>query len=247
MNVKMKENKYDNEQFFAKYSEMERSKKGLQGAGEWSELQKILPEFQGKKVLDLGCGYGWHCKYAADNGAEFVIGTDISQKMLEIAEQKNHARQIKYQCSAMEDLNFLEETFDVVLSSLAFHYVKDFEQMVKRIATWIKTGGEFVFSVEHPVFTAYGTQDWYYDADGNILHFPIDNYYYEGKREAIFLGENVIKYHRTLTTYLNTLLQNGFTFQHIIEPQPPEEMMGIPGMKDEMRRPMMLLISVRKI
>lgn len=103
-----------------------------------------------------------------------------------------------------------------------------------------------MFSVEHPIFTAYGTQDWYYDNNGNILHFPVDNYYYEGQREAIFLGENIIKYHRTLTTYLNTLLQMNFELQHIIEPQPPEEMMDIPGMKDEMRRPMMLLVSAKK-
>ena len=81
----------------------------------------------------------------------------------------------------------------------------------------MKEGGKFIFSVEHPVFTSYGSQDWYYDEDGNILHFPVDNYY-EGKREAIFLGEKVIKYHRTLTTYLNCLLQNGFELKHIIEP-----------------------------
>ena len=242
----MKENKYDDERFFEKYSKMERSRKGLQGAGEWSELQKILPDFHGKRVLDLGCGYGWHCKYAVDNGAFFVLGTDISQKMLETAKKKNSDQQIEYQCIAMEDLDFPAETFDVVISSLAFHYVEDFASLIKNISTWLKQGGEFVFSVEHPVFTSYGTQDWYYDKNGSILHFPVDNYYYEGKREAIFLGEKVTKYHRTLTTYLNTLLQNGFIFQHIIETQPPEEMMSIAGMKDEMRRPMMLLVSVRK-
>ena len=60
------------------------------------------------------------------------------------------------------------------------------------------------------------------------------------------MGEKVIKYHRTLTTYLNTLLQNGFILQHIIEPQPPKNMMHMDGMKDEMRRPMMLLVSARK-
>lgn len=242
----MKENKYDNELFFKKYSEMERSKKGLRGAGEWAELQKILPDFNRKRVLDLGCGYGWHCKYAVDSGASYVLGIDISEKMLKVAEQKNNDKHIDYQCIAMEDLNFPVETFDIVLSSLAFHYVKDFEGLVKNISTYIKQGGEFVFSVEHPVFTSYGTQDWYYDDDGNILHFPVDNYYYEGKREAVFLGEKVIKYHRTLTTYVNILLKNGFTIQHIIEPQPPKEMMNIAGMKDEMRRPMMLLISARK-
>lgn len=225
---------------------MARSKKGLQGAGEWSELQKILPDFHGKTVLDLGCGYGWHCKYAVDNGAGYVLGTDISHKMLETAKEINSAPQIDYRRIAMEDLNFSDNTFDVVLSSLAFHYVKDFEPLIQNISKWIKKGGEFVFSVEHPVFTAYGTQDWYYDAEGNILHFPVDNYYYEGRRKAVFLGEQVIKYHRTLTTYLNTLLQNGFELRHIIEPQPPEEMMDIEGMKNEMRRPMMLLVSATR-
>lgn len=143
----------------------------------------------------------------------------------------------------MEDLEFPDNTFDIVLSSLAFHYVKDFEILVSRISRWTVQGGNFVFSAEHPVFTASGSQDWYYDAEGNILHFPVDNYYYEGEREAVFLGERVIKYHRTLTTYLNTLLVNGFELRNIIEPQPPEEMLGITGMKDEMRRPMMVIVS----
>ena len=243
----MKENKYDEEQFFKKYSEMERSKKGLEGAGEWHELQKILPDFHDKKVLDLGCGYGWHCKYAANHGAASVLGIDISHKMLNIAKQKNKDEKTEYQCIAMEDLDFEEASFDVIISSLAFHYVKDFESLANNISKWLKQGGEFVFSVEHPVFTSYGTQDWYYDENGNILHFPVDNYYYEGKREAVFLGEKVIKYHRTLTTYLNTLLQKGFMLQHIIEPKPPQSMMHLEGMKDEMCRPMMLLLSFKKL
>lgn len=238
----MKENRYNDEEFFMKYGEMGRSKEGLKGAGEWSELQKILPDFHGKKVLDLGCGYGWHCKYAIEKGADYVLGTDI----FTIAKEKNADPGIDYQCIAMEDLIFSAETFDVVMSSLAFHYVKDFEALAANISQWLKKEGEFVFSVEHPVFTSYGTQDWYYDEDGNILHFPVDNYYYQGKRDAVFLGEHVTKYHRTLTTYLNRLLQNGFEFQHIIEPQPPKDMQDLEEMKNEMRRPMMLLISAKK-
>lgn len=242
----MKENKYDDEQFFEKYSQMLRSQKGLTGAGEWSELQKLLPDFEGRTVLDLGCGYGWHCKYAAEHGAAAVLGTDISRKMLEKARQINAAPQIEYRRGAMEDLRFTDASFDVVLSSLAFHYVRDFTPLVQRISGWLRSGGSFVFSVEHPVFTAYGTQDWFYDKNGNILHFPVDNYYYEGIREAVFLGEKVTKYHRTLTTYLDTLLQNGFLLRHVVEPQPPAEMLHLEGMKDEMRRPMMLLVSAVK-
>lgn len=242
----MKENKYDSEKFFAKYSEMNRSKNGLQGAGEWSELRKILPDFARKRVLDLGCGYGWHCKYALEKGAAYVLGTDISHNMLEVAQRVNAAEGIKYQCAAMEDLDFPDAAFDIVLSSLAFHYVNDFVPLVCSISRWLKRGGEFVFSVEHPVFTAAGSQDWYRDKEGAILHFPVDNYYYEGRREALFLGEKVLKYHRTLMTYMNTLLRNGFEIQHVTEPQPPENMMHLPDMRDEMRRPMMLLVSARK-
>lgn len=238
----MKENKYDDERFFVKYSEMERSQKGLEGAGEWSELQKLLPSFDQKRVLDLGCGYGWHCKYAAQNGAKSVLGIDISEKMLAEARSKNTHPQIEYVCSAMEDLRFEENSFDVVISSLAFHYIEDFKALAEKISKWTSCGGHFVFSVEHPVFTAYGSQDWYYAPDGNILHFPVDSYFYEGKRDAVFLGERVTKYHRTLTTYLNTLLENGFELQNIVEPQPPKSMMHLPGMADEMRRPMMLIV-----
>lgn len=242
----MKENKYDNNIFFEKYSQMSRSKKGLAGAGEWGALEKLLPDFKGKRVLDLGCGYGWHCIYAIENGASSVVGIDISHKMLEVAKEKNDSAQIEYKCCAIEDIDFPVKSFDIIISSLAFHYVKDYETLIKRIYGILKADGHLVFTVEHPIFTAYGNQDWYYNENGEILHFPVDNYYYEGKRTAMFLGEEVIKYHRTLTTYVNALLNNGFRIEQVIEPQPPENMMDIPGMKDEMRRPMMLIISAIK-
>ena len=242
----MKENKYDNDVFFEKYSRMDRSKVGLSGAGEWSELQKLLPDFNGKRVLDLGCGYGWHCIYAAQHGAAYVLGTDISEKMLSVAIGKTNQENMEYRRSAMEDLSFPDKSFDVVISSLAFHYIEDYSALTEKIYRWLTPGGSFVFSVEHPVFTAYGTQEWYYGENGEILHFPVDNYYYEGKRQAVFLGETVTKYHRTLTTYINTLLTRGFRLRHIVEPMPPEEILELPGMRDEMRRPMMLLAACIK-
>jgi len=239
----MKQNIYDTKAFFEKYSQMGRSVKGLAGAGEWKTLEKMLPDFKGKRVLDLGCGFGWHCQYALEHGAKSVVGVDISEKMLAVAKVKT-SNKIKYICKPLEDLEFRKESFDVVVSSLTFHYLESFEDIAKKVNTWLTEKGDFVFSAEHPVFTAYGTQDWYRDDEGKILHFPVDNYFTEGKRDANFLGETVIKYHKTLTTYLNGLLQNGFEITGIVEPQPSPE--HLEKMKDDLRRPMMLVVSAKK-
>lgn len=244
----MKQNKYDDEIFFEKYSEMDRSKKGLSGAGEWETLKQLLPDFTNKKVLDLGCGYGWHCSYAIEKGAKHVIGIDISEKMLQVAKEKNNHESIEYMQGTIEDIDFDENEFDIILSSLALHYIEDYASVVEKVKKVLKPNGIFIFSAEHPDFTAEGSQNWYYNDNNEILHFPLDNYFIEGKRKAIFLGEEVIKYHRTLTTYVNTLLESGFRLLRLVEPQPSAELLeNVEGMKDELRRPMMLIISAENI
>lgn len=162
---------------------------------------------------------------------------DIKRVIFSYMELKNYLNIL------IEELDFSKTGVDALDIDIINNKVQIFPEKIYRI---LKSGGKLVFTVEHPVFTAYGTQDWHYNEKGEILHFPVDNYYYEGKRTAVFLGEKVTKYHRTLTTYLNTLLSNGFIINHIVEPQPPENMMDIPGMQDEMRRPMMLIVSANK-
>lgn len=243
----MKENKYDNPAFFDQYEKMLRSQLGLEGAGEWHALKNMLPDFKEKNVLDLGCGFGWHCRYAIETGAKSVVGIDISEKMLTKAKEINNLEGIQYERKALEDVSYPEHTFDIILSSLTLHYVESFDILVQNIHRWLTSGGHFIFSVEHPVFTAEGSQDWIYDTNGHKTCWPVDRYFIEGKRNTTFLGENVIKYHRTLTSYLNTLLKQGFSIKEIIEPEPnPEMLKEIPEMKEELRRPMMLLISAEK-
>jgi len=242
----MKENKYDEPLFFRKYSQMQRSVKGLEGAGEWSTLKSILPDFKDKRVLDLGCGFGWHCVYAAEQGAEAVTGIDVSEKMLDRAKTLTNARNIEYRCISIEDYEYPENSFDATISSLALHYVKSFEDICAKVRKCLTVGGDFIFSVEHPVFTAQGRQEWVCDDAGEHLHWPVDGYFCEGGRTARFLDEDVIKYHRTLTSYVNGLLNHGFEIIDLREPIPPNELLDIPGMKDELRRPMMLIISAKK-
>ena len=238
---------YDREAFFQKYSQMDRSVKGLQGAGEWPALEKMLPDFEGKTVLDLGCGFGWHCRHAVQHGAAQVTGVDISKKMLEKAQTLNGGPRITYMLCSIEDAAFQPEAFDVAFSSLAFHYIADFKALSAKVFGWLKKGGAFVFSVEHPVFTAEGSQQWVHGADGKPLYWPVDRYFIEGARTATFLGETMTKYHRTLTTYVEDLRGAGFELTGLAEPQPvPETLDTVPGMRDELRRPMMLILSCRK-
>jgi len=243
----MKENKYDEDKFFDAYSRMHRSIHGLKAAGEWPALKRLFPDFMGKRVLDIGCGYGWHTAYAAEQGASHVLGIDISERMIEAARQKNNYPNIQYLLVAMEDLDFDIGSFDVVISSLALHYTHDFGGICRKVHKSLADGGSFIFSVEHPIFTAHGLQDWIYDEDGFICHWPVDRYFAQGRRDTVFLGEKVVKYHRTISDYVKGLREAGFALMEIVEPQPTEEVLkNEPDMLNELRRPMMLLMAGRK-
>ena len=242
----MKENKYDNEIFFEKYSQMERSKKGLPGAGEWETLKALLPDFQGQRLLDLGCGYGWHCKYAAENGAKQILGIDLSENMIREAKKKNNDPKIKYEVCGLDNFSYPKNTFDCVVSNLVLHYINDLDEIYKKVYRTLKPGGTFIFNIEHPIFTGSVNQEWIYGSDGSIQYWPIDNYFYTGERQTNFLGKEVAKQHHTLTQILMGLIKTGFQLEAVQEAVPPPEMMDIPGMSDELRRPMMLLVKCKK-
>jgi SAM-dependent methyltransferase len=204
----VKQNKYSEPEFFAEYSRMLRSIHGLAAAMEWAAFRALLPDLHDKRVLDLGCGFGWHCRYVHERGATKVVGIDISEKMLERARTTTNAPAIKYHRCAIEDVDFPANEFDIVINSLALHYVESFDRVCDKIHHCLTPNGLFLFSVEHPIFTTLPAQDWYYSPTGERLHWPIDNYQREGRRQTSWLTENVIKYHRTMATYVNMLIQS---------------------------------------
>jgi len=243
----MKQNKYDDPRFFANYSQMARSIGGLDAAGEWPAFRALLPRLRDKKVLDLGCGFGWHCRYVREQQARWVLGIDISEKMVARARERTNDAAIEYRQLAIEDIDFPAGEFDVVVSSLALHYVQHFDIVCRKVHHSLVSGGNFVLSVEHPIFTALAAQDWYHGPLGERLHWPIDHYQDEGLRQARFLDHDVVKYHRTVATYLNTVINSGFTLTRLSEPQPTQAMLDKhPDMQDENRRPMFLLIAAVK-
>jgi SAM-dependent methyltransferase len=244
----MKQNKYDDPEFFANYSKMQRSVGGLENAGEWPAFRSLLPDLRGKRLLDLGCGFGWHCRYARQQQARLVVGVDLSEKMLARAKAADSdALGIDYRRSAIEDVNFPADGFDVVISSLALHYVERFDVVCQNVHRFLDGEGIFVFSVEHPMFTALATQQWCFGPNAERLHWPVDNYQLEGLRHTQWMADDVVKYHRTVATYVNTLIAFGFSITKLLEPQPtPETLAQYPDWVDECRRPMFLLIAAVK-
>ena len=83
-------------------------------------LKSCYPLFKISSVLDLGCGFGWHCVYAINQGAKSVVGVDISERMLEQARKKTQSSLIEYICMPKEDFEANANRFDIVLSSLLF-------------------------------------------------------------------------------------------------------------------------------
>ena len=238
-------NEYDNNTFFHAYAKMARSQQGLSAAGEWHQLKPLFPPLQGKRVLDLGCGYGWHCKFSVEQGAIQVLGIDASRKMIAEAERRNYDRRIVYQICGIEEYEYPAHTWDCVISNLALHYVEHLPQIFQKVHRTLTPGGTFLFNIEHPVFTAGVGQDWVYAEDGTPRYWPVDNYFFPGARKTHFLGCDVVKQHHTLTQILMGLLHHGFELEAVEEAEPPAEMMGTQGMEHELRRPMMLLVKAR--
>jgi SAM-dependent methyltransferase len=169
---------------------------------------------------------------------------DLSERMLDAARARTDDPGITYLRASLEEFEPPAASFDLVASSLALHYIADYPRLVRRVATCLVPGGRFAFSVEHPIFTAHGTADWHAALDGTRLHWPLDRYRDEGERRTHWFVDGVVKYHRTVETYVNTLLDAGLTLARLEEPEAePAALAEHPEWHDERRRPPFLLLA----
>jgi ubiquinone/menaquinone biosynthesis C-methylase UbiE len=242
----MTQNIYDNDEFFTGYSRLPRSVHGLDGAPEWPALRALLPDVRGATVLDLGCGFGWFCRWAREAGAAQVTGMDVSENMLTRARAEGGAPVITYVKADLESLTLPQAAYDLVYSSLALHYVQKLDALMGHVYTALKPGAALVVSVEHPMMTAPAHAVWSVDPDGRKT-WPVSCYLEEGARETDWLTKGVIKQHRTIATYLNMLLGLGFDIRRVVEWGPsPEQIAAHPDFAPERERPPFLLLSARK-
>jgi SAM-dependent methyltransferase len=241
----MTQNIYDNDDFFAGYAKMKRSEDGLAGAPEWPSMAAMLPDLTGLSVLDLGCGFGWFCRHAKEKGAGSVVGVDVSEKMLARAVETSDPA-IRYVRGDLDVFTLEPNTFNVVYSSLAFHYLTNLDALMAEIAKALVPGGRLVFSVEHPMFTAPAEPNWLTTAAGRKA-WPVDSYLKEGPRTTNWLAPGVIKQHRTIATYLNLLWRNQLAVFHVEEWGPTDAQIAAwPALAEERERPIFLLIGATR-
>ncbi len=242
----MTQNIYDKSDFFVAYSRLARSVEGLDGAPEWPTLRALLPDLRERRILDLGCGFGWFCRWARQQGAAYVLGIDVSAKMLARAKAFATDQAIDYLRGDLERLELPPTPFDLAYSSLAFHYLENLGELIGRVSRSLTPGGSLVFSVEHPMFTAPIRPGWSSGADGRKT-WPVSAYLDEGPRSTDWLTSGVIKQHRTVATYINLLIASGFTLGHVEEWGPSAEQVGAhPAWAGERERPPFLLVAATR-
>ena len=240
----MKQNIYDNDTFYKNYYELRKNNEGFNQYIEEPAIQKLLPNLENLNILDVGCGFGLFSQKIIKSGFKSYLGIDISQKMISEAEKLSNDK-VKFINCALEDFDYPKDAFNLIFSSLCFHYVKDIEPIFTHISKSLTPDGCFIFSVEHPVCTAL-LQGWH--TNETKSHWPVDNYFQESERKQAWFVDNLIKYHRTIETYVTFLAANNFLITDLLEPCPTRQnLQQRDSLRDHTRRPAILVIKAVKL
>ena len=156
----------------------------------------LLPDVQGKRVLDAGCGPGSYTEWLLNHGAE-VVAFDVNEKMVELARERLADKAQVFHADLQQPLGFLESaSFDIVLSPLVLDYVKNMGPVFSEFYRVLKKGGTLVFSIEHP-YTKYA------------IYHHTSNYFDTEAVEYTWIGfgspVNVPSYRRPLSEVINPL------------------------------------------
>jgi SAM-dependent methyltransferase len=198
----------------------------------------LLPEVKGKRVLDAGCAAGWYTAWLLDHGAQ-VTAVDLSPNMVE----RTHRRVGERARILQADLNLplddlADASFDVVLSSLTLHYLKDWTEVLSEFRRILVPGGTLVFSVHHPFmdFTVFKRENYFLtellEDEWNTTSGPVKVHFYR----------------RPLSRIVTAVLEAGFLLEKLSEPMPTEEFRAAqPEVYQRLtKRPQFLFLRARK-
>jgi len=233
---------YDEEDVFDYYMKSRQRATNPNDTIEKPAFMDVLGDFKDKHILDLGCGAGGFGVELIKDGCASYTGVEASARMATIAKEQLEALGGTLHESSMEMWNYPKNTFDIVISRLALHYIDDVSVIFEQVRASLKPNGRFIFTVEHPVLTSHN--EALVKTGGKRLNWIVDNYFLSGERDITWMGSNVLKYHRTIEDYFIKLQQAGFTIQHLREPRPQRELFADEAeYKRRMRIPLFLLLS----
>lgn len=200
-------------------------------------IESLIGDVKGVCALDLGCGSGTYSVWLAGRGAQ-ITGLDISATMLSLA--RNRAREADAQTDfCIGDINkplpFDDETFDLVMTATALHYVGDLKTLMQEVARVMKRGAMFIASVLHPISTAMfpfrdndaadrrweSRRDWrinYFGPSERTIETP-----WKGFGPVAGEGERITCCHHTTSDYCAAIQRAGLVMTDLIEPSPSEE------------------------
>lgn len=244
---------YDQADFFELYQKLRKNPISLNEIVEKPTMFAMVGDVSNKTILDLGCGTGSHLLHYLQQGAKQVIGIDLSTKMLEQA-TKNlksagfNTDQFKLFAGAMQDLSqYTDQQFDIITSSFAFHYIEDFPALLRQIYARLQPNGYLVFSQEHPIVTCYqGGDRWLKNENKQQIAYRLNFYRDEGERQRNWFKQPFKTYHRTVSTIVNDLINNGFQIAQLQEPMLADQPQWHQEFKDLQHRPVLLFVKAIK-
>lgn len=192
-------------------------------------IRSLLPDtINGLNVLCLGCGSGEECDWFYQKKAKKVIGVDNADGLVEYAKMQFPNCQFIMQDVLKSD--FKPASFDLIYSSLTFHYIKDWNLLFAKIYTWLKPQGQLVFSCHHPLkWGAKSTKNKNYtkfimgyekNKDNGDYKIYGDYLTQRAISEKLFGNLEITHYHRPFSEMLKTFIENKFVIKECLEPLP---------------------------
>jgi ubiquinone/menaquinone biosynthesis C-methylase UbiE len=222
---------------------------------------QILPDINNLEGLDIGCGEGNNTRLLARRGAR-MTGIDISERFIEHAraEEERETLWISYRVANAVDLPYPAKTFHFATAFMSLIDIPEVERAVPEAYRILKPGAFFQFSILHPCFDTPHRKKLC-DKEGKAYAFEIGGYFQEleGEVEEWTFGalpleeqEQVRKFKvpmftRTLSEWLNLLVDAGFIIERFAEPRPTDAVvLQHPNLQAAQAFPYFLIVRARK-
>ena len=189
------------------------------------DVLHLFPDLNGKAVFEMGCGSGHSLKWCAEHGAKELYGLDISEQQLNTAKKllkdSGHSCTLFHQ--PMEDNNNIPQNyFDVVYSIYAIGWTTDLEKTIKNAASYLKQGGVYIFSWDHPFLHCVDLESVAISGGNRTIATEeriifSGNYLEEDYYTFEKYGNPLTLQNRKLSTYINALANAGFAVERVIE------------------------------